>query len=67
MTYFIESLSRSWTVSLGVNYHEGKLKKYQEMGKDISAESRSHQASVVLQILKKESLFSIQLKWKELI
>jgi hypothetical protein len=26
MTYFIESPGRSWTVSLSVNYHEGKLK-----------------------------------------
>ena len=65
MTYAIESLSRSWTVSLSVNYHEGKLKTYQEMGKDISAESRSHQASVVLKIFL--SLISVQLEWKELI
>lgn len=57
MTYFIERLSGSWTVSLGVNYREGKLKKYQEMGKDISAESRSHQASAVLKIKKKKVSF----------
>lgn len=50
MTYFIESPGRSWIVSLSVNYHEGKLKMYREMGKDARAESGRHQASVVLKM-----------------
>lgn len=65
MTHFIESLSTSWTVSLSVNYHEGKLKMYQEMGMNISAEPRTHQASVILKIFLR--LFSVQLKWNYLI
>lgn len=66
MTYFIESLGKSWIVSLSVNYHEGKLKMYRETGKETRAESRSQQASFVPGIFFK-SLLSIQLKQKELI
>lgn len=60
MTYFIESLGKSWIVSLSVNYHEGKLKMYRETGRETGAESGSQQASVVLEFLK--ILLSIQLK-----
>lgn len=62
MTYFIESLGKSWIVSLSVNYHEGKLKMYRETGKETRAESGSQQASFVPGIFKNSPFNTIKIE-----
>lgn len=66
VTYFIGSLSRSWTASWSVNCCEGKLKMHRRMGQ-ILVQSRGFVKLQLFCGLYFKCLFSMQLKQKELI